>query len=123
LFIFPILSSPWQDLVGVEGLSALREQLMDMKETLLETCVGELRNAILLSNVDISAAAAGEGSGRGRGSGPDGGYHSGGGSDSDDEVTADNRYTLRTAHYICMLNYCMLFSPIAVDSQSFAIDP
>lgn len=36
-----------EDLVGVSGLSALREQLMDMKETMLETCVTELKSAVV----------------------------------------------------------------------------
>jgi hypothetical protein len=39
--------------VGVQGLSALREQLMDMKETLLETCVGELKSAVVASGADL----------------------------------------------------------------------
>ena len=36
-----------QDLVSVGGLSNLRQQLMDMKETVLETCVAELKNAVV----------------------------------------------------------------------------
>lgn len=31
----------------MKGLSSLREQLMDMKESMLETCVGELKAAII----------------------------------------------------------------------------
>jgi len=31
----------------VGGLSNLRQQLMDMKETVLETCVAELKNAVV----------------------------------------------------------------------------
>lgn len=42
-----------EDLVGVQGLSFLREQLMDLKETLLETCVGELRSAVVASGTDL----------------------------------------------------------------------
>lgn len=42
-----------EDLVGVRGLSALREQLMDMKETLLETCVGELKAAVVVSSAEM----------------------------------------------------------------------
>jgi hypothetical protein len=42
-----------EDLVGVRGLSALREQLMDMKETLLETCVGELKAAMVATGAEV----------------------------------------------------------------------
>jgi hypothetical protein len=33
--------------VAVTGLVLIREQLMDLKETLLETCVAELREVII----------------------------------------------------------------------------
>ena len=36
-----------QDLVAVTGLIHVREQLMDLKETLLETCVSELKEVII----------------------------------------------------------------------------
>lgn len=36
-----------QDLVAVTGLLHVREQLMDLKETLLETCVSELKEIII----------------------------------------------------------------------------
>jgi hypothetical protein len=42
-----------EDLVGVRGLSAMREQLMDMKETLLETCVGELKAAMVATGAEV----------------------------------------------------------------------
>ena len=41
-----------QDLVGVGGLSILRQQLMDLKETLLETCVTELKSAVVAAGTE-----------------------------------------------------------------------
>ena len=42
-----------QDLVGVTGLSAVRESLMDLKEQMLETCVAELREAVMGGSADM----------------------------------------------------------------------
>lgn len=43
-----------EDLVAVQALSAVREQLMDLKETLLETCVRELKTAVVGLGSDFS---------------------------------------------------------------------
>jgi len=45
--VFLTSSLSTQDLVCVGGLSNLRQTLMDMKETVLETCVAELKSAVV----------------------------------------------------------------------------
>lgn len=43
-----------EDLVAVAGLSLIREQIMDLKEVLLELCVTELRDCIVgVNNIDL----------------------------------------------------------------------
>ena len=53
IYVICVLLQLLQDLVGVRGLSVLREQLMDLKEGLLETCVGELKSAVVASGAEL----------------------------------------------------------------------